>query len=184
MPYLFAQGLQLFPMLAAWPWKEGWCSFAETKQMLYLHGMADVLDRQRTNNSAVLIDQGPIYYLTNLTEFGPGRLVDKRYDDWWSDIFARWANAIDVIVWLDAPNHVLLPRVCDRYKWHTLKGASQNQAAEHLERHRNALTRILDRMSDCAPIQILRYRSDRQSTAQIVEDILLALGSNANGDGK
>jgi cytidylate kinase len=80
---------------------------------------------------------------------------------------------LDAVVWLEAPDEVLLDRINAREKHHRMKGGVDSMAREALARSRATYELALRRLeaSDRSPT-ILRFDTSRQATDEIVEAIL------------
>lgn len=176
-PRLAYYGLQIAPLLFDGFWKERRYTRDEAKQLVYLHSMAPFISRQTlsrdgTDQAALLIDQGPIYYLTHLKAFGPTSGNDDRFNRWYKKMLLQWAKTLDIIIWLDGPDDLLLQRVMQRDKWHPLKGGSQKQAKGMLLRHRISLTKVIHLMQESASIQMVTYQTELHSARSIADDVL------------
>lgn len=90
----------------------------------------------------VILDQGPVFALARLL-WGDSRMVStRRFDSWIDTTLRRWASALDAILWLDAPDEVLLARIDRRAQGHEVKGVAAEQARQVLGRHRAAYARV------------------------------------------
>ena len=138
----------------------------EVRSMLYLrawlrHGPPAGGDR--------LFDQGPVFRLAMLREFGPRTIGATAFDVWLSRTLAAWGQAIDLVILLDAPNVELLRRIRDRAKPHRCKSLGDQQAHALLDRCRNAYENVLAAMQRWGGPQVLRFASDMQKPQQIAE---------------
>lgn len=94
-----------------------------------------VLEVERARAAAaVLLDQGPAYTLVRLHPL----LSDSndRFRRWWVDATTRWADLLDLLVLLDAPDEVLAQRIRSRSKAHVWKTASWNTVRTGIGDHR------------------------------------------------
>jgi hypothetical protein len=132
--------------------------------MAYLQALPRAL---RGRQGIVVFDQGPIYLLTRPI------LLDERLASWWQRTFDAWSSLLDAVVWLEAPDAVLLERINARSKVHRLKGRQDQAALEVLAEgrraHQDAIRRLDGRASTPA---ILRFDTSRRSAEQIVDDVL------------
>lgn len=85
-----------------------------------------------------IFDQGPLFLITSLYDFGPSSMHSSAFSKKWEPLFAKWADVLDMIVFLDAPNECLLNRINSREKEHVIKDAKQEVAYEFLDRWRDA----------------------------------------------
>ena len=73
---------------------------------------------------------------------------------WWQQTLTAWGSLLDVVVWLDASDAVLLERIDARDKEHRLKGAGITRGVAVLARRPGATTRtLLARLDGRAPAQ-------------------------------
>jgi thymidylate kinase len=63
---------------------------------------------------------------------------------WWLETAVAWGLLLDTVVWLDAPDDVLIERIRERGRSHRVKGAPEDQARLFLARHRAAYDATLD----------------------------------------
>jgi len=111
---------------------------AELAQMALLIGWRKRLPRPARDRSICLIDQGPVFMIASSRTFGPAAFAGAVSDIWWEKVFRCWASTIDCIVWLDAEDDVLLNRVRQRERWHTLDQTSDFDAMAWMRSFRAA----------------------------------------------
>jgi shikimate kinase len=145
----------------------------EVKAMIYLNGWSRVLKRQATErNIIVLLDHGPIFKLATLDAFGPERCGSVAFKNWWNDIFKQWAGLLDVVIWLDAPNPVLETRINHRDQRHLVKGKSEREAREFLERYRKSYEQTLAKLTANGGPTLFQFDTSQTSIEQIAENVL------------
>ncbi len=134
--------------------------------MAYVHALPSVLTGPRRPAGEVLVfDQGPLYTLTR------GPLRDARLRDWWEPAVERWRTLLDVVVWLDAPDAVLVERIDTRVKEHRYKGTS-HAARTGLAADRTVYEDLIARLEG-GP-RILRFDTSRDAPEAIVAAVLTA----------
>ncbi len=148
----------------------GGLSRRELAWMSILRGWPALL--QKTDSRVTVLDQGPVYLLTELREFGPASLRTSATDALWRDLSARWSQTLNLIVWLDADDADLLERIRTRKKAHIVKDASAEETLSFLNRYRAAYGRV---MADLR-VPVLRFDSSCMTTTQIAENLLRELG--------
>lgn len=148
----------------------GGLSRRELAWMSILRGWPALL--QKADSRVTVLDQGPVYLITELREFGPASLRTSTADAWWRDLSARWSQTLDLIVWLDADDADLLERIRTREKAHIVKDAPAKETLSFLNRYHAAYERV---MADLH-VPILRFDSSRMTTTQIAENLLRELG--------
>ena len=158
-----------------------WFTWRETRSMVYLKTWHHVLQRQVSKNGTVtILDHGPIYRLALLREFGPAITKSQLYERWWNSMLKRWADIMYMVVWLDAPDVVLLERIYTRDRWHIIKEKSGKEAYEFLARYRKSYEQTITRLtSNRGPI-ILRFDTHQKSVDQIAAKVLAAVNPESN----
>ena len=132
--------------------------------MAYLQALPRAL---RGREGIVVFDQGPIYFLTRPI------LLDERLGSWWQRTFDTWSSLLDAVVWLEAPDAVLLDRINARGKLHRLKGSEDQAAFEVLAQGRRAHEGAIARLDGQAPTPaILRFDTSERSADEIVDEVL------------
>lgn len=143
-----------------------------------LHGWPDVLKKELKDHPVILLDQGPVYLLAETCEFGPEYLREQKAQNLRRDLNSRWADTLDTIVWLDAPDTDLLERIRNREKGHTVKYESIETTFEFLARFRKAYERILSNLTtQHKNLKVLRFDTSQKSPEEIVNQLLFDFGS-------
>lgn len=142
--------------------------------MVYLKAGLHVFRQEALNNDVVtVLDHGPIYRLATLREFGPELTTSQLYARWWANQFSQWAATLDMIIWLDAPNVILLDRIRGRDHWHVIKEKCEREAYEFLTRYRTAMDRLIARSVTDHQVALLRFDTSQKSAEQIVDEVLV-----------
>ena len=175
-PFFISYGLRLLPLLIDIP-KHGdrWLSRREFAWLTILNGWPGVLQTElKKNNDIILLDQGPIYLLTEANEFGPKYVRQKKSaKKLWNDLYCRWANLLDAVVWLDAADADLAERIRSRDKGHPVKDRSMETTFEFLVCYRRAYERTIARFSAIHPdLKVLRFNTSRMSPQEIACQLL------------
>ena len=145
----------------------------EVKRMITLQGWHGVLQRQAAGNDvAIILDQGPIFKLTNLHGFGPEWFRRQRFESWWNRMFRRWASVLDAVIWLDAPRDVLIERIHSRGTWHSLQGKSAAATEDFLSTYHKSSQHVISRLLTNNQFDVLRFDTSRQSSQQIADTAL------------
>jgi shikimate kinase len=147
------------------------------RQLVRLRTLHPALAREAGSGSrAIILDEGPLFSLTRLSVFqkadvGHGALARE-----WRAELARWTKELDVVVWLDAPDHVLSERIRGRDKEHQVKDATEQEVTEFLGRYRSAYQGVLDRVRADGRVRVVKIQTNENTTDRIAEIILVALG--------
>ena len=149
----------------------------ESKMMVYLTGWHQVLRRQTLNHGTVFIlDQGPVFQLAQLHGFGPENINSERFEEWWASVLDQWASTLDMVIWLDAPDAVLLERIHTRSKWHLVKNESEQEAREFLARYRASFEQMISALTADGGPRVLRFDTQQESMDRVVDNLLLEFG--------
>lgn len=176
--FYIEQTFLLLPTILRQPRNGSWFTRADIKKMVYLNGWHRVLEQQGAKNNAIIVaDQGPIFKLATLYEFGPKTLKDQRFNHWWDQRFRQWASTIDMVVWLDASDEILVERIISRDTWHMVKDFSPEEARKFFSDYRVAFDYVISRLTSIRDIPILRIDTSHQSP----EELLAQVSSSLNG---
>jgi hypothetical protein len=177
VPLIAGEGLAVLPTLLEQRRSHHSLTPRQVKKMVYLQVLSTVLERKDTSNAGLrVLDQGPVFNLTRLRELGPFALTNKRLARWWDVSLDRWASLLDVVIWLDGPDALLLERINVRGKRHALKGASDHAASEVLAHSRTTHEYVMSGLSARRTgLRLLRYDTGRESLDDLVNDVVIAL---------
>jgi thymidylate kinase len=151
--------------------------------MVYLKAWPHILKSQALKSQAmqsgttILLDHGPIFKIATLDAFGPERLKSRGFEQWWHDVFKQWAFTLDVVIWLNAPEKILIERINARHQRHAVKGKSEFEAQEFLTRYQNSYERVLAKLVEYGGPTPLKFDSSQASVEQIADEILLTCDS-------
>ena len=150
-----------------------WFDWREARSMAYLKAALHVLEKQSADDDRViLLDHGPIYRLAFLREFGPPITRSQIYMRWWTDLLKQWIETLDAIIWLDAPNDILLQRIRFRDQIHSIKGKSEAEAFEYLDSYRLSFEQLIAESGADGQVKMLRFDTSQMSIEQIVDHVL------------
>jgi len=166
LPFFLWNGARVIGSLRG----RGGLSRQELAWMAILRGWPALL--QKSDSRVTVLDQGPVYLLTELREFGPVSLQTSAAEALWRDLSACWSQTLSLIVWLDADDADLLERIRAREKAHIVKDASDEETLSFLNRYRAAYEHV---MADLR-VPVLRFNSSCMTTEQIAEHLLRELG--------
>lgn len=155
-----------------------WFTWEEIKYMVYLQGWPHVLRRQaNTSRKSVLLDHGAIFKLATLNEFGPVRLKDQHYESWWHRMYMQWAHTLDMVIWLEAPESILVERINRRDQKHAMKGKSMSEARRFLARYRSSYEQILDKLAAYRQPSLLRFDTSKTTMIDIADEVIAVCSS-------
>lgn len=167
---------RLLPVLAAGVVRKRRFGWADVKLMVYITQWRRFLgSRPEYADRVVLLDQGPIYALIRLKAKGLAAASTGQFRRWWSEMLSHWAEEIAVIVYLDAPDDILLSRINERPQSHVVKGDSTDGGAEFVRRYRSLFEEVLSHIEQTQDAEIWRFETSRTPVEQIVGEIRSAL---------
>jgi deoxyadenosine/deoxycytidine kinase len=185
-------GLKLERWKYAWPvtrrlagflpaWAVGrphdrWFDRRDMRSIARLETWSEALQKDRAlGERATIFDHGPLYRLARLREFGPAVTRSERFTTWWQGSLRYWLNTLDLVVWLDASDAILVQRAGSRGHWYLRGEDSLADKQEFLARYRRAFDEVLD--GTAARPRILRCRSDERPVDAIADEVLEAIGA-------
>lgn len=141
-----------------------------------LNGWPACLQRELPDQFIVL-DQGPIYLLTELSEFGPEYLRSDAAEHFWRRLHSRWAGTLDAIIWLEAADADLLKRIRTRDKEHVVKRKSDQTTLAFLDLYRRAYERVILKLTMThSDLKIIRLDTSQLSAEETVNQLSSELG--------
>jgi len=175
IPFFVSNTLFFLPTFLRQYRNSRWFTWAETRSMMYLKAWHHVLGRQTLNNGMVtVLDHGPIFRLALLREFGPEITTGQLYERWWDSTLNQWAATLDMLIWLDAPDAILMERIHARNERHKVREKSEQEAYEFLARYRTSYEQIISMLATGGGPRVLRFDTDQESVSQIVDQVLVA----------
>jgi thymidylate kinase len=120
---------------------------------------------------AVLLDEGAIFALAKLQAF---KSAKARGDDrWLHKLFKAVAAQVNAVIWLDAPDDVLVLRIRERAKPHRMKHRSDIEIANHLSSYRRSFESVVEELTKLNGLQVFRYRTDKLPLEEIAAQVRL-----------
>jgi deoxyadenosine/deoxycytidine kinase len=177
-PFFISNGLGLIPnLLPLYRPGSRQLTRREFAWMSILNGWPAVLRNQlQKNNRAIVLDQGPVYLMTEVRLFGPEYLRQQTAQRFWQNLFEHWTDTLDMIVWLDTAEEVLLERIRTRQQEHVVKAQPAKVVYEFLDRYRSEYEFIFSRLiANNTCLKVLRFDTGWQTPQQIVDQILFQL---------
>jgi deoxyadenosine/deoxycytidine kinase len=142
--------------------------------MSILNGWPSILQRDvKKTTKVIVLDQGPVYLLAEMREFGPEYLKSKKAEKLWQKLYCRWAATLDMIVWLDAADINLMERIRTRDQEHIVKNESAPKVLEFLARYRRAYDYVLSMLeANTTGLRVLRFDTSVQHPGEILDHLL------------
>ena len=158
-----------------------WFTVQEIRNMGYLDTWLPFIRSQaRTREDIFALDTGSVHWLASLQEFGPPITRHPRYQGWLKNKHEQWSSALDVIIWLEAPDDLCLERVLSRDERHELKHIPTESALREEKCYRESYGQIIPSMAAQHSVKVLFFRTDQVSTQQMVDQIFSETDLNGN----
>jgi thymidylate kinase len=171
---LAPRALTLFPVALDLAWRAPRFLWDNARHIARLEGLDAVVSAPQVGSDTVLaLSEGPVFLLTRLflaAEQSP--TTSSWFRRLWDDAVARWSRRLDLVVWLDAPDAVLVNRIRSRAKAHRMKAAGEDTTRQFLTDYRRGYHRVL---CACPPARHLRLDSANSSPEQLADEILAEL---------
>ena len=159
----------------------------ETRAMAYLEawhrrfgrgisGNGTAVDGEATAGLMTVFDHGPLFRLARLYAFGPTMTTGAAYGRWWGEMLRRWVSALDLVIYLDAPDEVLSRRIDAREHRHQIKGRAAHEVSEFLARYRTSFEEVLATFGAGDSPRLLRFDTTRTPAEQVADRVMAALG--------
>jgi hypothetical protein len=181
LPFLVKTALTWLPLYLNKYRNGRWFTLQEIRNMGYLDTWISFIRSQApTKESIIVVDPGSVYWLSSLQDFGPEITKDPKYRSWWKNKYEQWSSALDVIIWIDAPEDLCLQRVLSRDEWHEIKYIPAKDAQMQLKGYRECYERIIPGMAAQGSSKVFHFRSDQTSTQQMVDQIFSEIDLRKN----
>lgn len=167
-PYV-AHGLpRVLPLLLRTGRRRPVLSWEEVKYVLYVAEWSRFLNARPEHRAGLtVLDQGPLFGLARLLWGGKPATRSPQFQRWLARMVAHWSEELDLVVWLDASEDVLVERINFREQRHEAKGQVRERALELLQRHRDAYGRVLDEVQRVGRLPIRRLDTSTTSPQEL-----------------
>jgi len=151
-----------------------WFTRSEGKAIGLLRGWQRAVDEAEREGRIFVMDQGPIFRLTVLSEFGPpvaqSRVFHRALQRW----SHAWVHRLDLVVQLSATPDVLLHRIRTRPQDHAVKQWADEPALQRVRRYEAAIGRTIERMGSRHDLTVLRLDTSTQTPSSLADTVLAA----------
>ena len=148
----------------------------ELREMIYLRAWYQALtDSPRSPSLATVFDHGPLFRLARFRDFGPDTCQNQQFQQWWNTALQQWAMLLDLIIWVDAPDSILLERIQTRSIAHQLKGKTDPEGYEFLTRYRKTYDQIMAALMQYNRVPVLCVNTHQESVQESVNRVLRAI---------
>lgn len=122
--------------------------------------------------TALFLDEGIIFELAKpRADIGIG-LTNGGLKRWEQNMLDRWSGTLDAVIWLDAPDTVLVERIRTRAKHHRMKNEPDHEIFDFLKRYRAAFEFVISELMRRGNIQVARIRTEDLDAETLADEIL------------
>jgi hypothetical protein len=173
-PHLLAwEALRLLPTALRLMVRHRQAFGEELRQLARLSILPAVLRTPRLRRAdVVVLDEGPVFILARLLALGrPTALRDPILVHRQEAAVRHWRDALDLIVWLDAPDEVLADRIRRRGQSHVVKYAEPAAVLSFLRGFRTAFDRVLDSLTSSRGVARLSLDTHTRPVSQLTASL-------------
>jgi hypothetical protein len=147
--------------------------FLTMREMAYLAIIRGWLPVLRRQSGIVVLDQGPIYMLSEMLREGPQVLMSQTAQNWWHVTCKMWAGGMDGVIYLDASDATLVERALSREQEHGIKAHDGAWTTRFLAKSRRTLDQVLSSMKMTKPdLKIIYLDTSMTSLDETVNSII------------
>jgi shikimate kinase len=163
----------LVPTLLSLHWPFRGVLRKEMKRVLRLQAL-NRLSLGTRDGRTLLFDEGPVYMLARILVFGGQNVQTHGFQRWWRHAIARWAETLDVIIWLEASDDLLAARLRTRPE-HPFGDVDDRAVSALLCAYREAFTRVIGELTAAAGPRVWTVPTDRGSVDSHAQELLARL---------
>jgi shikimate kinase len=151
----------------------------EVKFLIYVMEWRRFLGRNpHSDSELVVLDQGPVFALARLLWSRKPITETEAFRHWLDEMAASWSEELDGIVWLEAPEHVLLERINERTQKHEAKGLPTSEALAVLHAHESAYAELFARFAELGGPPLFSFDTSVMSASSIASELERALNGS------
>ena len=151
-------------------------TWGEVNLVIRLNALHQLLGRKsyKRDHRALLRDEGTVFALVKLHAFGRGGAAPEtsRLDAWSRSLLRRWAERLDAVIWLDAPDEILARRIRERDKPHRMKGGTDEEIYAFLARYRRSYEQVISELTGLGGLKVFRFSAGQESPERMAEIVL------------
>jgi hypothetical protein len=148
--------------------------YREMKRALHLNALYRLVHQVEASR-VVVLDEGPMYFLTRQLVLGPSALENEAFCSWWRSTLERWADSLSLVVWLDADTACLTTRIRQRPGRQPIPDLADDSLVPFLDRYRGAFARVIGTMARPRGPRVLSIDTAQLKPAAIAERVLTAM---------
>jgi shikimate kinase len=146
----------------------------ELAWMAMLRGWPKILKKKaQGDHKVIILDQGPIFLMAILSEFGPKSLRSSNIQGYWGEIEEQWTHTLNMVICLDTSDDILMKRIRTRRDEHLVKDKTDQEIIDFLAKYRAAYDRLINSfVAHNRDIRILRMDTGKNSSEEIVNFVI------------
>ena len=144
-----------------------WWTRDELRSLAYLRAWRRAV---REGDGLLVLDHGPVFRLASLAAFGPPMAASRAFAGLRAGLAQDWGSLLDAVVWLDAPDDVLLRRIDRRAQQHRIQHVGPDEGATFLARYREAYRTTLALVAD-AGARVVEVDTAAASPAELAAEL-------------
>lgn len=167
---------RLLPVYLRYYMRTPWFERREAKAIALLDQWQQQVDLTQTPEDGVLLfDQGPVFRLAVLSEFGPPITASPEFERLLNAWKQSWAQRLSIVVWVSARGEVLLRRIRTRPQDHAVKGWVDGPALQRIQRYSAAIERTLGEIASSSGTVVLKFDTAERAPESMAREILAAI---------
>ena len=164
-------------LLPAWLGsRDRWLTEKELRSMNYVAGWRLAVERRQPGDGVVVFDHGPLFRLARLRAHGPRVVASRSFQRWSGRAVRAWAPLLDAVVWLDAPDELLVARIDGRAEPHRMQGGPAQDTRRFLASYREVYAALLRELEAAGGPHPLRIDTSREAPGAIAEHLIESFG--------
>jgi len=148
-----------------------WWTYDELRSLAYLRAWRRAVG---DGDGLLVLDHGPVFRLASLAAFGPPMTASRAFAGLRAGLAQDWGRLLDAVVWLDAPDDVLLRRIDGRAQQHRIQHVGPAEGARFLARYREAYRTTLALVAD-AGARVVEVDTATTSPTELAADLRATL---------
>lgn len=182
-PLLLARSAAASLTALAAIWRDGGRTSA-VKHVVRLGALEQRVAQLATRRAeAVVLDEGPVFALAWFRVFANQELGNGRLAAWRRNATERWADTLGAVVWLDAPDAVLLRRLRSRAKPRDVfRTMTDADIVDLLAAYRAAFAQVIPAFTGATGARLLSLDTEHASAGQLARAVVAAFPGGSRGN--
>ncbi len=175
-PFYARRAVELLPTYLLHYRGTRWFTRQEAKAMALVEAWQKRVDSSPSRDDRIrLFDQGPVFRLAVMSGLGPPIVRSALFTDLLEGWARSWADRLDLVVWLSAPDDVLLHRIRTRPQDHAVKEWLDAPALQRIGQYGDAIQRVIEELARSSSIHVLKFDTGSRSPESIADELLSSL---------